>query len=431
MRDRSKQFSMDVWRDPTRSLSRLRSVDSQLTALFNTYKKRVIDLFDSEVPGQQFKHTQKAGDVWPTGFVLAKFIQQLEELSTHELIGPANAILSKEIPDAYTHGTKFADIHLKPIGIVLGSPLAERQAKSKIIGALVTKSQGEFKGVTDATNQVIRRVVSDGIINEASFGEISRGIVQAVDGVGIVRASMIARTETMKAINTAAKDRYQQGGIERGEWCACEDERTCNTDLGFPGGENGCGGLDGHVFDLDEFPDCPAHVNCRCAILPYVDIPVMSKKDDLQPLKDLDRPRDLQHVEDVMPDARMCPFPYLDDRPSPGQIIEGKVTIERIPFKNLYAGQIAVSKKQVKHIMKKIEDGEYDGKTPDKVIVVHHKDKHFIWSGHHHCAALLLSGYDSVEAVHHIELGRAKVPKPIKQKIEDVFEQVFGPGKVL
>jgi hypothetical protein len=118
------------------------------------------------------------------------------------------------------------------------------------------------------------------------------------------------------------------------------------------------------------------------------------------------RLRDLQHVEDVFPSARACPFPYLKDRPSPGRILEGKVTRKEIDIKSLYAGQLAVSKKKVREIMQEIKDGKYSGHEnhSDKIVVVEHEGKNFIWSGHHHATALLLSGVKRVAVVHHIEL---------------------------
>lgn len=130
------------------------------------------------------------------------------------------------------------------------------------------------------------------------------------------------------------------------------------------------------------------------------------KNKDPKVLGNHKRVRDLQHVEDVFPNARACPFPYLKDRPSPGKIIEGKVTRKEIDIKTLYAGQFAVSKKRVREILQEIKDGKYSGheQYADKIVVVEHEKKNFIWSGHHHATALLLSGAKRVAVVHHIEL---------------------------
>ena len=133
---------------------------------------------------------------------------------------------------------------------------------------------------------------------------------------------------------------------------------------------------------------------------------LIRKNKDPKDSGDYNRLRDLQHVEDVFPSARACPFPYLKDRPSPGRILEGKVTHKEIDIRSLYAGQLAVSKERVREILQEIKDGKYSGheKHADKIVVVEHEEKNFIWSGHHHATALLLSGAKSVAVVHHIEL---------------------------
>jgi len=251
MKDRSKQLSKMTWKDPTRSLSRLAKVESKLVALFRNYRRRVLaELKPAEQPFTQMEQlTQK----WPETFSIEHFYQRLEDLTTQELIGPAAAILAKEILDAFTHGTKYADLNLKAkMGIKLGAPLEERQRAWQKVGALVEKSKGEFKGVSDAVNQQIRRAVADGMVNEESLSTVTKKIQEVTESVGENRARMIARTETMKAINTGVKERYTRMGIERVEFLAAEDERVCEI----------CGDLDGQVFDIGKAPEVPVHPNC-------------------------------------------------------------------------------------------------------------------------------------------------------------------------
>ena len=259
-KDRSKQFSKTTWKDPTRSLSRLARIESKLVGLFRNYRKRVLaELKPAEQPFTQMEQlTQK----WPESFSIDHFYQRLEDLTTQELIGPANAILEKEIPDAFTHGTKFAGLNLKAkMGIKLGAPLEERQRAWQKVGALVEKSKGEFKGVSDAVNQQIRRAVADGMVNEDSLSTVTKRIQEVAESVGENRARMIARTETMKAINTGAMERYAKIGIEKVEFLAADDERVCPE----------CGDLDGQIFEIDSAPAVPVHPLCRCTLIPYVD----------------------------------------------------------------------------------------------------------------------------------------------------------------
>ena len=266
MKDRSKQLSKMTWKDPTRSLSRLAKVESKLVALFRNYRRRVLaELKPAEQPFTQMEQlTQK----WPETFSIEHFYQRLEDLTTQELIGPAAAILAKEIPDAFTHGTKYADLNLKAkMGIKLGAPLEERQRAWQKVGALVEKSKGEFKGVSDAVNQQIRRAVADGMVNEESLSTVTKKIQDVAESVGEVRARTIARTETMKAINTGVKDRYKEIGVTHYERIEAEDERTCTDFLFVVGGKeyHGCTEIDGLICTREEADeiDAQTHPNCR------------------------------------------------------------------------------------------------------------------------------------------------------------------------
>ena len=418
-------MSADRWKDPTRSLNRLKSVESQLTSLFVNYRKRVIAEL-SPAQQQPFTHTQKAPQ-WFTGIDIKRFFQRLEDLSMEELIGPANRIIEREIPDAFTHGTKYADINIKAtMGIRLGAPLEARQETWKKIGVLVEKAKGEFKGVSDATNQQIRRVISDGMVNEQSLKTVSQSIQDATEGIGENRARMIARTETMKAINTAAVDRYKEAGIQNVSWLAAEDERVCEI----------CGELDGQVFPIDEAPECPAHVNCRCTLTITEESLRMTQdeettqkhnpgasptmrglykilnrnREDLQSLKKLDRPRDLQDMDDVYPDCRACPFPYSDERPSAKEIYTAKVTRKEILLSKLWATQYAVDKEKVKKILDDLKSGKYEDNPEhaDKIAVVHDSKtgRYLIQNGHHHCVALAIHGEKEAYVVIHIDVKR-------------------------
>lgn len=68
------------------------------------------------------------------------------------------------------------------------------------------------------------------------------------------RMEMIARTEVLRAHNQGRIKFHREVGVRKLEWLAMEDERMCPV----------CGGLDGRVFDTDQFPSQPAHPNCRC-----------------------------------------------------------------------------------------------------------------------------------------------------------------------
>lgn len=75
-------------------------------------------------------------------------------------------------------------------------------------------------------------------------------------GSGAYESERLARTEIMRASNTAHLKAYEENNIKLVEWIATEDERTCEI----------CGPRDGKIYRIDNVPLIPAHPNCRCTV---------------------------------------------------------------------------------------------------------------------------------------------------------------------
>ena len=71
------------------------------------------------------------------------------------------------------------------------------------------------------------------------------------------RATLIARTETLRAHNEGRMAFYREVGITKVQWLTADDERTCPE----------CTPLNGKVFKLGDAPGPPAHVQCRCSLM--------------------------------------------------------------------------------------------------------------------------------------------------------------------
>jgi len=79
------------------------------------------------------------------------------------------------------------------------------------------------------------------------------------------RASMLARTEVIRAHHLATIQEYRNWGLEgirvQAEWSTAGDDRVCSR----------CMALEGRIFTLDEIePMIPLHPGCRCISLPYI-----------------------------------------------------------------------------------------------------------------------------------------------------------------
>ena len=75
------------------------------------------------------------------------------------------------------------------------------------------------------------------------------------------RADTLVRTEMAHIQTQAAKQRYADYGIDRVQVWADKDERQCEH----------CGTLHQKIYYAHETIPVPAHPNCRCAIIPYIE----------------------------------------------------------------------------------------------------------------------------------------------------------------
>lgn len=79
---------------------------------------------------------------------------------------------------------------------------------------------------------------------------------------GDSRSIMIARTEITRVSNEGAVQQYRDNGVEQIRWVASAGNRTCDI----------CNELNGQIFEINNHPEFPAHINCRCFTLPVREI---------------------------------------------------------------------------------------------------------------------------------------------------------------
>lgn len=80
-------------------------------------------------------------------------------------------------------------------------------------------------------------------------------------GMGFNDCHRLVRTETMHYLNESSKKGYKDAGVQKVQFCAAEDERTCEV----------CGAMHKKVYPIDEAPILPLHPNCRCTWLPVLE----------------------------------------------------------------------------------------------------------------------------------------------------------------
>lgn len=173
------------------------------------------------------------------------------------------------IRSAYRKGVEHADQALQREGIVSSSEVAGDAFNAPrhvdAAGLAYTRAYRELEGVTAKMGQEISRELAEGLTNGDNPREIARRLNDRVDAVGIHRGRLIARTETVRAHNEGALNRYEDfkerldGVTTKVEHVTAGDNRVCPI----------CATLAGRVLKIEDARGrIPVHPSCRCTFIP-------------------------------------------------------------------------------------------------------------------------------------------------------------------
>jgi SPP1 gp7 family putative phage head morphogenesis protein len=132
------------------------------------------------------------------------------------------------------------------------------------VGVLYTRQFNQLKGITDAMDQQISRVLAEGLAKGIGPRQIAKQIVNRVDSIGIVRAKVLARTEIINAHAEGTLNLFEDYGLDgvavKAEWSTA-GFNVCEL----------CKPKEGKVYTLKEARGLiPFHPDCRCAWIPYL-----------------------------------------------------------------------------------------------------------------------------------------------------------------
>jgi len=195
---------------------------------------------------------------------------------------------NKFISDAYRRGVKRARQEMINAGYAIpsieaigGIGFAMNAMHIERIGLVFSRVYSELKGITTQMEQIIGRVLAQGMIDGDNPRRIAKKLVAAINGAGVGdlgltdtlgrfiparrRAEIMARTEIIRAHHLATIQEYRNWGVVGveilAELATAGDERTCVI----------CASLEGRTFTLDEAEGLlPLHAQCRCIMLPRV-----------------------------------------------------------------------------------------------------------------------------------------------------------------
>jgi SPP1 gp7 family putative phage head morphogenesis protein len=139
-------------------------------------------------------------------------------------------------------------------------------------GLIYLRTFSDLKGITDAMDSQISKILAQGITEGKNPYELARLLIRTMSGpdedLGITdtlgrfipaerRAKMLARTEIIRAHHLATIQEYENWGVlgvkVKAEWQTAGDERVCPI----------CLALEGRIYTLDEIRGMiPKHPNC-------------------------------------------------------------------------------------------------------------------------------------------------------------------------
>lgn len=186
------------------------------------------------------------------------------------------------IADSYKRGVQRARYELKKAGFSV--PNIEQTGGIDVsmstpfhtdrLGVMYSRTYNELKGITNAMDTQISRVLTQGIADGDNPRVLAKKLVNTIDGGGKDtlgrptmsprrRAEILARTEVINAHHKATVQEYRNWGAEgvkvQAEFTTAGDDRVCPI----------CAGLNGKIYTLDQIENLiPVHPQCRCIALP-------------------------------------------------------------------------------------------------------------------------------------------------------------------
>lgn len=139
------------------------------------------------------------------------------------------------------------------------TPLSEQGAALR---ALLKDADVTIRSVAANRFDLLAQVLADGIERGDTVDELTEAIRPVLGSPEWART--VAVTETVRAINAAARKRYEELGVTKVAWQTAGDEHTCPVCLANEAA--------GAVKIDDRFPSGdagpPGHPNCLCRLVP-------------------------------------------------------------------------------------------------------------------------------------------------------------------
>lgn len=265
--------------DPTRTLTLRKAFERKLVARYTVLKDRIRARFleDFTTNARKFKFTSKASQV-------KAFLQWLQGQMKEVVVDEDDDYWRQYVRQGYEKGAgrawedtrvrdrlaKGGDEKLAHYAGTKEQFLREAFAHGESVEKvklLASRVFTDLKGVNETMASRISAVLTDGLVQGQNPFTIAKSLADTVDGIGINRARVIARTEIIRAHAEGQLDALERMGIEdvgvQVELDTAGDGRVCSK----------CQSLDGTILKIkDAHGVIPVHPQCRCAFIPALNV---------------------------------------------------------------------------------------------------------------------------------------------------------------
>jgi len=244
---------------------------------------------DAALEDYRIPETLDDGSLAATRAAFNRWLQEQAEQGVLEKMGRAEVTAgrhytAKYVRSAETKGEAFATAQLEGAGIAIdaGEDVLPRAQRSQLLSRLFSRNYNELETLTGDITDDVRDTLTFGMLRGENPRDVGRQISKRVRKVGVHRAEMIARTETLRAHNETALDVYDHWfnddravgyGIEgasstpgkKMEHTTAGDNRVCAQ----------CQALEGQQYTIQEvrnnrsdlLPPQATHPQCRCVLI--------------------------------------------------------------------------------------------------------------------------------------------------------------------
>lgn len=191
------------------------------------------------------------------------FMEWLNEQLEAGVLEVVDDAENQYIRKAYERGVKDGRREVSSGGSIESDEIFDTGVHRARVQQLFTRNFQALRDINDEMAAQISEVLSQGLVEGIGPDEMARNLTDRVDKIGKTRATVMARTETLRSHAEGKLDAYQREGISqvvgKAEVSTAQDRRVCAE----------CQSHHGQRYTIEQARGIlPLHPQCRCVWMP-------------------------------------------------------------------------------------------------------------------------------------------------------------------